>query len=114
MERAYLQTAEWQQRLALQADNFKLYDVPRKEFNYKTPGMQAYKAQIHEYVEEISEVILEKREGRRYKDKIITRQELAAHKAKAKCQFSLSQINDDDLIDQLELVEAISEVTESS
>ena len=57
-------------------DNFELYDLPRSEYNYKTPGIEEYKQEISEYVAGVSKMILEKRGIRLEKEHIVTREEL--------------------------------------
>ena len=39
-------------------DNFELYDLPRSEYNYKTPGIAEYKQEVNEYMATMSTLIL--------------------------------------------------------
>ena len=71
-------------------DNFELYDLPRSEYNYKTPGIEEYVKEINEYVETMSTLILQKRGIRQEKEHIVTREELLKDREKNTVKVNLS------------------------
>ena len=77
-------------------DNFELYDLPRSEYNYKTPGIEEYKQEITEYVSDMSRMILAKRGIRLDKEHIVTREELLKDRENNAFKVNLSQICNND------------------